>query len=64
MKRMKRVLGILLCIVLLLVVFFLIGRYGWRLVGFRACESAGIEQVDVVRSEENEQTVWSKEGTK
>lgn len=40
MKRMKRVLGILLCIVLLLGAFFLIG---WKLVGFRACESAGIE---------------------
>lgn len=26
---------------------FLIGRYGWKLGGFRACESAGIEQVEV-----------------
>ena len=32
-------------IVLLLV--FLMGRYGWKLGGFRVCESAGIHSVEV-----------------
>lgn len=36
---------------LFVVVVFLIGRYGWKLGGFQACEGAGIEQVDV---EENQ----------
>ena len=35
-------------IVLLLV--FLMGRYGWKLGGFRACESAGINSVEVTES--------------
>lgn len=48
---MKRIVGILLCIVLLLVAIFLIGRYGWKLFGFAACESAGIEQVEVAEDQ-------------
>ena len=51
MKLLKRLLTILLCTAVLLFVIFLIGRYGWKLGGFRACESAGIEQVHV---EENQ----------
>lgn len=47
---MKRIGGILFCIVLLLVAFFLIGRYGWKLFGFGACETAGIEQVEVAEN--------------
>lgn len=47
MKQIKRVFGTLLCIAVLLLAVFMIGRYGWRLGGFRACEGAGIEQVDV-----------------
>lgn len=31
----------------LLLAVFLIGRYGLKLSGFRACESAGIEQVNI-----------------
>lgn len=48
---MKRILVILLCIAVLLFAFFMFGRYGWKLGGFRACESAGIEKVTV---EENQ----------
>lgn len=51
MKLLKSVLTILLCMAVLLFFAFLIGRYGWKLGGFRACESAGIEQVNV---EENQ----------
>lgn len=47
MKLLKSILTILLCAAVLLLAVFLIGRYGWKLGGFRACESAGIEQVNV-----------------
>lgn len=50
-RWMKRLLLSVLCIVLLLLAVFLIGRYGWKLGGFRSCESAGIEKVTV---EENQ----------
>ncbi len=51
MKLMKRILVILLCIAVLLIAFFMVGRYGWKLGGFRACESAGIEEVTVVENQ-------------
>lgn len=51
MKLMKRIFVILLCMAALLSAVFLIGRYGWKLGGFRVCESAGIEEVTV---EENQ----------
>ena len=51
MKLLKRILTILLSVSALLLAVVLIGRYGWKLGGFRACESAGIEQVIV---EENQ----------
>ena len=38
---------VLLCLLGILLSVFLIGRFGWRLWGFRACESAGIERVEV-----------------
>lgn len=47
MKRLKSILTILLCTAVLLFAVFLIGRYGWKSGGFRACESAGIEHVNV-----------------
>lgn len=47
MKLLKRILTILLCATVLLLAVFLIGRYGWKLLGFHTCESAGIEYVNV-----------------
>ena len=47
MKLLKKILIILLCIAALLITVFLTGRYGWKLGGFNACETAGIEQVNV-----------------
>lgn len=47
MKFLKRLLTLLLCMAVLLFAIFLIGRYGWKLGGFNACETAGIEQVNV-----------------
>lgn len=43
----KRVLAVLFGMVMVLSITFLAGRYGWRLGGFAACQSAGIEQVNV-----------------
>ena len=50
-RKMKGTLVALLCMVVLLSAVVLIGRYGWKLGGFRVCESAGIEKVTV---EENQ----------
>ena len=45
--KMKNTFIVIICILALLVAVFLTGRYGWKLGGFNACESAGIEQVNV-----------------
>ena len=50
MKKHTLILKILLVPVVLaavLALVFISGRYGWKLFGFRACESAGIESVEV-----------------
>lgn len=47
MKIAKRILIVIVSVILLLTAVFLVGRYGWKLGGFRACESAGIDQVNV-----------------
>ena len=52
MKSLKKVFIVLLTIVVVLTALFLAGRYGWKLGGFRACQSAGITSVEV-----REQTV-------
>ena len=43
----KRVIAVFLILVLAAGLVFLTGRYGWKLVGFNACEAAGIEQINV-----------------
>ena len=52
MKSSKRMLTVPLTIAVVLIAIFLAGRYGWKLGGFRACQSAGITSVEV-----REQTV-------
>ena len=47
MKLLKKILIILLCIAALLITVFLTGRYGWKLGGFNACETTGIEPINV-----------------
>ena len=44
---LKTVSLILLVLAIIVSIIFLIGRYGWKLFGFTACETAGIEQVNV-----------------
>jgi len=43
---LKTVSLILLVLAIIVSSIFLIGRYGWKLGGFNACETAGIEQVN------------------
>jgi len=43
-EKIILVLGVLMAVMILV---FLIGRYGWKLLGFAACEGAGIERVEV-----------------
>ena len=47
MKIEKKICKITGIIILLLIVIFLAGRYGWILWGFRACQSAGIDNIAV-----------------
>lgn len=47
MKNILKKITAGLAIAGLLSVIFLTGRYGWKLLGFRGCESAGIEYVEV-----------------
>lgn len=48
MKTLKRILIILLAVVVTLTAIFFAGRYGWKLGGFRACQGAGIDSVEVI----------------
>lgn len=52
MRTIKTVFLTLLVMAVLITAVFLAGRYGWKLLGFRLCEGAGIEEVQV-----SEQTV-------
>ena len=47
MKNCKKTVTTLLTVAVLLMVVFAAGRYGWKLLGFRACQGAGIESVEV-----------------
>lgn len=47
MKIEKKICKITGIIILLLIVIFLAGRYGWKLWGFRACQSPEIENIAV-----------------
>ena len=43
----KTIKKVLLVLVVLVLVIFLAGRYGWKLGGFGACQGAGITSVEV-----------------
>lgn len=47
MKKAKKALLVLAVMCTVLSAVFLMGRYGWKLAGFRACQDAGIESVEV-----------------
>ena len=50
MKLLKKIVSIILILLLILAAIFASGRCGWKLLGFRACEGAGIESVEVGES--------------
>ena len=47
MKKLKRILTILLMILVVITTVFLVGRFGWKLAGFQACQQAGITSAEV-----------------
>lgn len=47
MKFIKTVIITLLVMAILFTGVFMVGRYGWKVFGFRACEEAAITSVDV-----------------
>ena len=47
MKNYQKAIITLLTAAILLIAVFAAGRYGWKLFGFRACQGAGIESVEV-----------------
>ena len=47
MKIFRKARMILLTTAVLLIIVFAAGRYGWKLLGFSACQGAGIESVEV-----------------
>lgn len=51
MKVLKKTPTVLTIIAVLLTAIFLSGRYGWKLGGFNACQSAGINSVEVGEKE-------------
>ena len=50
MKLLKKIVSIILILLLVLAAIFASGRCGWKLLGFRACEGAGVESVEVGES--------------
>ena len=46
-SALGKVVALLGTVILVLAVVFLLGRYGWKIGGFRLCQSAGIELVEV-----------------
>lgn len=53
MKNHKKTITTLLTVAVLLITVFAAGRYGWKLIGFRTCQGAGIESVKVSESTVN-----------
>ena len=44
---LRKVIIAILSIATIILIIFMLGRYGWKLAGFSACEDAGIETVEV-----------------
>lgn len=47
MKILKKVLSTMIIIIFVVTIVFFAGRYGWKLIGFDATQSAGIRTVKV-----------------
>lgn len=44
---MKKFVKVIMIIVATLLIIFLLGRFGWKIGGFKACQNAGIDSVEV-----------------
>ena len=44
---MKKIVKVIMIIVAVLLMIFLLGRFGWKIGGFKACQNAGIDSVEV-----------------
>ena len=51
MKRNKKLICAVLILLAVLTAVFLAGRYGWKLFGFSACESAAIIDITVTEGQ-------------
>lgn len=51
MKLLRNVLVTLLVLILILTCVFLAGRYGWKILGFKACQGAWIETLEAGNGE-------------
>lgn len=45
-----KILATIVIAAVVLLAVFLMGRYGWKIGGFRACQGAGIESVEVTEN--------------
>lgn len=46
-SAMKKFIKVIMIIVATLLIIFLLGRFGWKIGGFDACQNAGIDSVEV-----------------
>lgn len=44
---MKKIVKVFMIIVAVLLIIFLLGRFGWKIGGFAACQNAGLDSVEV-----------------
>ncbi|MDD6466648.1 MAG: hypothetical protein PUF50_00500 [Erysipelotrichaceae bacterium] len=47
MKTLKKIMTMIVILMVVVTVVFLIGRFGWKLGGFHACQGAGITSLEV-----------------
>ena len=61
---MKKFVKVIMIIVAVLFIVFLLGRFGWKIGGFDACQNAGItvkDEIDevIMKTRMGERTVWN-----
>ena len=63
-SAMKKFIKVIMIIVAVLFIIFLLGRFGWKIGGFDACQNAGIpvkDEIDevIMKTRMGERTVWN-----
>lgn len=49
--KLRKIVAVLASFCAILLVVFLIGRYGWTVMGFRLCQGAGVDGITVLENE-------------